>query len=36
MDILCKFRAVPEFVEYPIFSSMMEDLFFQDRRLASR
>ena len=35
MDILCMFHAVPEFVEYPFFFSMMGDLFFQDRCLSS-
>ena len=34
MDTLCMFRAVPEFVEYPIFFSMMVGLFCQDRRLS--
>ena len=35
MVILCMFRAVPEFVEDPIFFSMMGDLFCQDRHLSS-
>ena len=35
MDFLCMFRAIPQFVEYPIFFSMMGRLFCQDRRLSS-